>query len=69
MGTPQRRNRKKPRTQDRRKLRRFKRRRKMERLFACLGNFRRLMVRYERRMDNYLGLVRLGCVGILLRYF
>ncbi len=41
---------------------------KIERLFAWLGNFRRLVVRYERRMENYLGLVRLGCTVILLRY-
>jgi transposase len=39
----------------------------VERLFAWLGNFRRLVVRYERRVDNYLGLVHLGCIVILLR--
>ena len=39
MFAPHRRNRKKARTQDGRKLRRFKRRRKVERLFAWLGNF------------------------------
>jgi transposase len=63
-----RRNRKKPGTQDVRKLRRYKRRWKIERLFAWLGNFRRLVVRYERRVENYLGLVRLRCIIILLRY-
>ena len=68
MIAPHRRNRKKPRTQDGRKLRRYKRRWKIERLFAWLGNFRRLVVRYERRVENYLGLVRLGCIVILLRY-
>ena len=36
-------------------------------VFAWLGNFRRLVVRYERRVDNYLGLVHLGCIVILLR--
>jgi transposase len=65
---PHRSNRKKPKTQDGRKLRRYRRRWKIERLFAWLGNFRRLVVRYERRMENYLGLVRLGCIVILLRY-
>ncbi len=55
-------------TQDGRKLRRYKRRWKVERLFAWLGNFRRLVVRYERRAENYLGFVHLGCVVILLRY-
>jgi transposase len=68
MIAPHRRNRKKPKTQDRRKLRRYKRRWKIERLFAWLGNFRRLVVRYERRAENYLGFVQLGCIVILLRY-
>jgi len=36
--------------------------------FAWLGNFRRLVVRYERRAENYLGFVRLACVVILMRY-
>jgi transposase len=61
--------RKKRSTQDGRKLRRYKRRWKVERLFAWLGNFRRLVVRYEWRVENYLGFVRLGCVMILLRQF
>jgi transposase len=68
MIAPHRRKRRRPRTQDGRKLRRYKRRWKIERLFAWLGNFRRLVVRYERRVENYLGLVRLGCIVILLRY-
>jgi transposase len=68
MIAPHRRDRKKPRTQDGRKLRRYKRRWKIERLFAWLGNFRRLVARYERKAENYLGLVRLGCIVILLRY-
>jgi transposase len=68
MIAPHRRNRRKPKTQDGRKLRRYKRRWKIERLFAWLGNFRRLVVRYERRAENYLGFVQLGCVMILLRH-
>ena len=68
MIAPHRRNRKKLKTQDGRKLSRYKRRWKMERLFAWLGNFRRLVVRYERKVKNFLGLVRLGCIVILLRY-
>jgi transposase len=69
MIAPHRRNRrKKPKTQDGRRLRRYKRRWKIERLFAWLGNFRRLVIRYERRAENYLGFVRLGCIVILLRY-
>jgi transposase len=69
MIAPHRRNRKKKKTQDGRKLRRYKRRWKVERLVAWLTNFRRLVVRYERRAENYLGFVQLGCVIILLRYF
>jgi hypothetical protein len=48
---PYRRNWKKAKIQDGRKLRRYKRRWKVERLFAWLGNFRRLVVRYERRRE------------------
>ena len=33
-----------------------------------LSNFRRLVVRYKRRAENYLGFVHLGCLVILLRY-
>jgi transposase len=57
---PHRKNRRKPKTQDGRKLRRYKRRWKIERLFAWLRNFRRLVVRYERRAENYLSFVHLG---------
>lgn len=55
-------------TQDGRPLRRFKRRWKVERLFAWLYNFRRLVVRYEYHVQNYVGLVQLACVVILLRH-
>ncbi len=68
MIAPHRKNRKKPKTQDGRKLRRYKRRWKVERLFAWLGNFRRLVVRYEQRAENFLGFVHLGCIVILLRH-
>ncbi len=44
---PHRRNRKREATQDGRVLRRYKRRWKVERLFAWLQQFRRLVVRYE----------------------
>lgn len=68
MIAPHRRNRRKPRTQDGRKLRRYLRRWKVERLFAWLGNFRRLPVRYEHHLANYLGFVQLACIVILLRH-
>jgi transposase len=69
MIAPHRRGRKKPNTQDGRKLRRYRRRWKVERLFAWLQNYRRLVVRYEYHADNFLGMVQLACVIILLRFF
>ena len=64
---PHRRGRKRPKTQDGRSLRRYQRRWKIERLFAWLGNFRRLNVRYERHAANFHGFVLLACILILLR--
>ena len=69
MIAPHRKGRKKPNTQDGRKLRRYRRRWKVERLFAWLQNFRRLIVRYEYHVKNFLGMVHLGCIKILLRFF
>ena len=66
---PHRRKRRRHRTQDGRKLRRYKRRWKIERLFSWLQNFRRLVVRYEYHAENFLGLLQLGCAIILLRFF
>lgn len=67
MIAPHRNNRKKKKTQDGRKLRRYKRRWKIERFFAWLQNFRRLVVRYEYKDENFLGMAQLGCIVILLR--
>lgn len=64
---PHRANRSKPNTQDGRVLRRYRRRWKVERLFAWLQNFRRLVVRYEYHVENFLGFVQLGCMIIMLR--
>jgi len=69
MIAPHRGNRKKPATQDGRQLRRYRRRYKVERLFAWLQNFRRLVVRYEYHLENFLGFVHLGCILILLRRY
>ena len=55
-------------TQDARALRRFRRRWKVERMFAWMYNFRRLVVRWEYHAENFLGFVHLGCAIILLRY-
>ena len=55
-------------TQDGRSLRRYVRRWKIERLFAWLFNFRRLVVRYEYHAENFQGFLHLGAAIILLRY-
>jgi transposase len=61
-------NRKKRRqTQDARPLRRYRRRWKVERLFAWLGNSRRLVVRYERHIDNFMGFLSLAFALLTLR--
>lgn len=55
------------RKQDGRKLRRYKRRWKVERLFAWLKRWRRLATRWERNAENFLGFVHIGCIVLLLR--
>jgi len=69
MIAPHKANRKKPKTQDGRALRRYRRRWKIERLFAWLQNFRRIVTRWEYHLHNFLGMVQLGCIIILLRFF
>lgn len=59
----------KTKTQDGRPLRRYKRRWLIERVFAWLQNFRRLVTRYERKVSNFQGFLHLGCMVILLRQF
>ena len=68
MISPNRSNRRK-KTQDGRPLRRYVRRWKVERLFAWLHNYRRLITRHERHAENLLAFVQLGCICILLRQF
>ena len=53
-------------TQDGRPLRRYRKRWRVERLFAWLHHFRRLVIRWEHHVENF-GMVRLGCIQILLR--
>jgi transposase len=55
------------RYQDGRKLRRYRRRWIAERTNAWLFNFRRLVVRYERKLETYLGFLHLACALIALR--
>lgn len=54
-------------TQDGRPLRRKKRRWQVERFFSWLGAYRRVLIRWEVKAENYLGFVNLACVTILLR--
>ncbi len=56
------------RTQDGRALRRYQKRWKVERFFAWLNNYRRIVVRWEYHAENYLGFLHLACLVILLRY-
>jgi len=67
MIAPHRTNRRKAPTQDGRTLRRYGKRWKVERLFAWLQNFRRLVVRYEYHLRNFVSMIQLGCIVILLR--
>ena len=64
---PHRKNRKKPATQDGRLLRRYKRRWKIERLFAWLNKFKKAITRWERCVERFTALVHLAFSMILLR--
>ena len=64
---PHRKNRRKPATQDGRALRRGKRRWIVERTIAWLGNFRRLVVRYDRSLTIYQAFFHIACFMIVLR--
>ena len=65
---PHREGRIKPAFNDGRWLRRYRKRWKIERLFAWLHHFRRLVVRYEFHAENYHAFLQLACALILLRY-
>jgi len=67
MISPNRSNRKQ-KTQDGWLLRRYRRRWKIERVFAWMQNYRRLVTRWEYRIENFLGFVQLACLLMLLRH-
>jgi transposase len=67
--TPHRKGRKKPATQDGRVLRRYKRRWKVERFFAWLNRFKRVISRRDHCADRYTGFVYLACAMILSRRY
>lgn len=66
---PHRRNRVKPPTQDGRKVRRYRRRWKIERSISWLQNFRRLVTRFEHYAHLFHGFVQLACLIIVLGRF
>jgi len=55
--------------QDGRKLRRYRRRWIVERTNAWLFNFRRLLVRHERKVENFRAFLHYACALIALRQF
>jgi len=67
--SPHRRNRKRHPTQDGRKLRRYKRRYKVERTIAWLQSFRRLVTRYEYHTHLFKGFAQLACLFTYCRGF
>ncbi len=64
---PHKKNRVRPATQDGRALRRYQRRWIVERTNAWLGNFRRLVVRYDRLLTIYGAFFHIACFLIVLR--
>jgi len=64
---PHKRNRVRPATQDGRALRRYRKRWIVERTNAWLGNFRRLVVRYDRSLTIYGAFFHIACFMIVLR--
>jgi transposase len=69
MIAPHKSNRRKKKTQDGRKLRRYKRRWKVERFFAWLFNYRRCVVRYEYKEQNFKAIILFASIMILLKSF
>lgn len=62
---PHRSNRKRPSLQDGRSPGRYRRRWTIERTVAWLGNFRRLVVRYERKSKMFLAFLKVACRATL----
>ena len=63
---PHRANRVKPPMIDGRRLRRYQRRWKVERTFAWLHSYRRVVTRYEKCCQRFEGFVQLACAFIAL---
>jgi transposase len=65
---PHRRNRSRGLMNDGRWLRRYRKRWKIERTFAWLGNYRRLLVRYDQHLSMYCAFFHIACALITLRF-
>lgn len=63
---PHRRSRTRPSSNDGRRMRRYKRRWVVERTFAWLHSYRRVITRYDRRVHMHDGFTRLACAFIAL---
>ncbi len=66
---PYRENNRQRRYEDKRKLRRYKRRWIVERTNAWLGQFRRLLVRHEYLLSTYRAFFYVACLWITLRRY
>lgn len=66
---PHRRNRVRSKMQGERMLRRYCQRRKVERLFAWLNKFKRVITRWDRHIDHFTAFVHLACSMILMRRY
>ena len=64
---PHRKNRKRRALQDGRSLRRYRHRWKVERTFAWLQNYRRLVVRWDRSAKMFQAFLHVACLMITLR--
>ena len=64
--SPHRRGRVRPATNDGRRMRRYRRRYVVERTFAWLHSYRRVVTRFEKKADLYDGFVHLACAFIAL---
>lgn len=65
--SPHRKNRVRPKRQDGRKLRRYRRRWTVERTVSWLQDFRRLLVRHEFYSSIYHGFAKIACIVMAVR--
>ena len=66
---PHRKNRRRPKLQDGRALRRYRRRWTVERSNAWLHNFRRFATRHDWSLLSFTGFVQLACLMVVLNRF